>query len=146
MEDGMRFNSIGDLSRLPLDLQETIAETKKMTQGGTKIDFVLAINYGGRDDICRAALSLFKDIEEGKVARHEVTEALFEKYVDTAPWGDPDLVIRAGGENRLSNFLLWQLSYSEIFVTKTLFPDFEAKDLIEAVLDFQKRERRLGGN
>ena len=106
---------------------------------------MLALNYGSRDEIRRAALAAADDIAQGKLSKETFTEKSFAAYLDTAQWKDPDLMIRTSGEARLSNFLLWQISYTEIYITKTLWPDFSEKDLIEAIVDYQKRDRRLGG-
>jgi len=140
VDEGVRLSSIGDISRLPSSVQEALSETKKATEHCSRINLVLAINYGGRDEIRRAVAK----IVEQKVAPHEVTEELIAKHLDTAPFGDPDLVIRPSGEYRLSNFLLWQVSYAEIYVTQTLWPDFTPRSLLEAVIDFQSRKRRKG--
>ncbi|MDF2576550.1 MAG: uppS [Chlamydiales bacterium] len=144
VEKGIRLNTIGDISRLPDHLQEAIAETKAATSKCTKIDLVLALNYGGRDDIKRAVLNIMDDYGSGKIKKEAVTETFFSTYLDTAAWQDPDLVIRTSGEMRLSNFLLWQICYSEIHVTDVLWPDFSKEHLVAALLDYQKRDRRMG--
>ena len=146
IREGVRLETIGDIERLPEDLKKSLAETKNATAAGKKIDLVLALNYGGRDDIKRAVLSIVHDCEIRKIAKTDITESLISSYLDTAQWKDPDLFIRTSGEQRLSNFLLWQLSYTEVYVTKTLWPDFNEKHLLQAVVEFQNRERRLGGS
>jgi len=140
VDEGVRLSSIGNLSRLPASVQNALDETKKATAHCTRINLVLAINYGGRDEIRRAVAKII----EQKISPEQVTEELIAKHLDTAPFGDPDLVIRPSGEYRLSNFLLWQVSYAEIYVTQTLWPDFTPKNLLEAVIDFQSRKRRRG--
>lgn len=145
VEEGVKFDTIGDLSRLPQSVREELEETKKATRGGKKIDLVLAINYGGRDDIRRATQAIVTDCLEGKLLKENLSEAVISGYLDTAKWRDPDLIIRTSGELRLSNFLLWQLSYAEIYITDVLWPDFNEKELLKAVLTYQQRERRLGG-
>jgi len=140
VDEGVRLSSIGNLSRLPASVQNALDETKKATAHCTRIILVLAINYGGRDEIRRAVAKII----EQKISPEQVTEELIAKHLDTAPFGDPDLVIRPSGEYRLSNFLLWQVSYAEIYVTQTLWPDFTPKNLLEAVIDFQSRKRRRG--
>lgn len=146
IEEGVRLGCIGDISKLPQDLQDLFYETQEVTKGGSKIDLVLAVNYGGRDDLRRAFVSMVSDIENGKLDKNEITESLISSYLDTAKWKDPDLFIRTSGEQRLSNFLLWQFSYTEVYITKTLWPDFNEKHLLQAVLEYQQRERRLGGS
>jgi undecaprenyl diphosphate synthase len=145
IEESVRLETIGDLSRLPDFVQETLQETKELTQGGSKITLVLALNYGGRDEMKRAFIHMLDDIESGVIAKKDVTESLIAGYLDTAHLGDPDLFIRTSGEQRLSNFLLWQLSYTEVYVTDVLWPDFAQEDLLDAICAFQKRNRRLGG-
>lgn len=144
VESNIRFHTIGNIAKLPPVVVETIEETKSITKKCDGIDLVFALNYGGRDDICRAALALADDIATSRIQRESVTEAMFSKYLDTAQWRDPDLLIRTSGELRVSNFLLWQISYSEIYKCDALWPDFKPEHLFKAVLDFQKRERRLG--
>ncbi|NDD58890.1 MAG: isoprenyl transferase [Chlamydiae bacterium] len=145
IQEGVRLNCIGDLTRLPKKLQTEIEYAKQQTQHGEVIDLVLAINYGGRDEIRRAITSIVNDCEKGLLKKEDISEDLISKYLDTARWNDPDLFIRTSGEQRLSNFLLWQFSYTEVYITKTLWPDFDEKDLFQAVIEYQKRERRLGG-
>lgn len=145
VEEGVRLDSIGDLSRLPQDVQDLFHETKLATKDGKKIDLVLAVNYGGRDDLKRAMQRIVADCEKGLLKKENISEDLISTYLDTAKWKDPDLFIRTSGEQRLSNFLLWQFSYTEVYITKTLWPDFNEKHLLQAVLDYQQRERRLGG-
>lgn len=145
IEESVRLETIGDLSRLPEEVQEVLRKTKEATSGGAKIKLVLALNYGGRDDLKRAFVQMAEDLEKGKIVRQNISEALISGYLDTAPFGDPDLFIRTSGEQRLSNFLLWQLSYTEVYVTEVLWPDFTQEDLLNAIREFQKRNRRLGG-
>jgi len=145
LEEGVRLDSIGDLSKLPQDVQDIFFQTKMATKDGKKIDLVLAVNYGGRDDIRRATLAIVGDFEKGLLKKEDISEDLISSYLDTAKWKDPDLFIRTSGEQRLSNFLLWQFSYTEVYITKTLWPDFNEKHLLQAVLEYQQRERRLGG-
>lgn len=136
---GVKFHTIGDLSPLSQKLQQQIQETKRLTAQGTKLELVLAINYGARDDIRRAALKAMEGSPGGGL-----TEADIGKYLDTAPWGDPELFIRTSGEERLSNFLLWQLSYAELYFTQVLWPEFSPKELLKAIIAYQKRARRWG--
>jgi undecaprenyl diphosphate synthase len=144
VRNGIRLESIGDLSPFPEDVKKTLSQTKEATMHGEKIRLVLALNYGGRDDLKRAMIGIAQDYREGKVLKEDLTESLIASRLDTAPFGDPDLLIRSSGEKRMSNFLLWQISYTEIFLTDVLWPDFEEKNFIEAVEEYQKRDRRLG--
>lgn len=145
IKEGVRLQAIGDLKRLPDSVLKELEVSRSMTAHCKKIDLVLAINYGGRDDIRRAFMSMMADIEMGKIAKEQISEALISKYLDTAQWPDPELLIRTSGERRQSNFLLWQLSYSEFHLTDTLWPDFDEQALLKAVCDVQQRKRRLGG-
>lgn len=140
----IKLHTIGTLERLPEYVQETIRETKVATTKCQGIDMVLAINYGGRDEISRAVRSIAHDVKNGEIAPESITEALIASRLDTGRWRDPDLLIRTSGEKRLSNYLLWQLSYSEIYVTEVLWPNFRPRDLLEALLNYQTRQRRLG--
>ena len=141
----MRLETIGDLSRLPLFVQDVLHHAKEETKHGTKIVLVLALNYGGRYELRRALIRMIDDVEQHKLHKTEITEACIASYLDTAKWGDPDLLIRTSGELRLSNFLLWQLSYTEVYIAKVLWPDFTQEHLWEAIREFQLRDRRLGG-
>lgn len=144
-KQGVRLGTIGDISRFSESLKLTLEETKQATAQGNKIDLVLALNYGGRDDIRRATLAILEDVAAGTLRKEELSEQLFASYLDTAAWGDPQFLIRTSGEQRISNFLLWQVSYSEVYMTQVLWPDFNENDLLDAVLEYQRRERRLGG-
>jgi undecaprenyl diphosphate synthase len=144
VREGVRLGTIGDTRRFPGYIKETLDEVKKATAGGDKIDLVLAVNYGARDDIRRALFSIVEDCERGRLQKEDITEALIARYLDTAPWGDPELLIRTSGESRLSNFLLWEISYAEVYITDVLWPDFNDQELMRAVAAFQKRERRVG--
>lgn len=143
--NGIRMQSIGDLSRFPSGVRKTIETTKEATSACEDIQMVLALNYGARDELRRAAQKLCEDCINKVIHSKEVTETLISRYLDTSGWDDPDLLVRTSGEQRLSNFLLWQTSYTEIYSTPVLWPDFNSQHLLEAILEFQKRERRLGG-
>jgi undecaprenyl diphosphate synthase len=145
VEAGIKLDAIGDLSRLPADVLEALNESKLATRHCSKMELVLALNYGGRDDIRRAVVAVLEDHEEGKLTKQALTEQVFSSYLDTAKWQDPSLLIRTSGEQRVSNFLLWQISYSEVYISKVLWPDFNEKELLKAVVEYQQRERRLGG-
>jgi len=144
LEGGVRLQTIGNISCFPQRLQDAIQTTKDMTSSGEKIELVLALNYGGRDDIKRALQEIVEDYSNHLLSKSDLTELLISQYLDTAKWQDPDLLIRTSGELRLSNFLLWQISYAEIYVTETLWPDFTHLDLYDAILEFQHRQRRIG--
>jgi len=144
VEEGVRLNVIGDLSRFPKDVLHVLEETIDATQDGKKLDLVLALNYGGRDELRRAVKKIVDDCLSHKLAKEEITEEVIASYLDTAQWKDPDLLIRTSGENRISNFLLWQISYTEVLITDVLWPDFSKQDLLRAVLEYQKREMRVG--
>lgn len=144
VRDGVRLDAIGDHSRLPSFVTHELELTKAYTAHCNKIDLVLALNYGGRDDIRRAFLAIMKDVERGVVAKEQITEQMIGRYLDTAKWPDPELMIRTSGERRQSNFLLWQLCYSEFYHTDVLWPDFDEHDLLNAIRDHQQRQRRIG--
>lgn len=144
LDRGIRYNTIGDLSLFPQPIQDIIEETKKATAHCNTIDVVMAVNYGSRDEIRRAVQRIATDFNENKIKKEEITEKLISQYLDTSAWPDPDLLIRTSGELRLSNYLLWQISYSEIFISAKFWPDFTPSHLLEALVDFQQRERRFG--
>ena len=143
-KERIRLKTIGDISKCPLSLQHLLNETMEKTVDGDKLNLVVAINYGGRDEITRAVKKILIDYDKKKITNVDISEDLVSSYLDTAFCSDPDLLIRTSGESRLSNFLLWQMSYAEFFVVDVLWPDFLEKHLYEAVLEFQKRERRFG--
>lgn len=145
IEEGIKLEIIGDLSRLPANVVEEINESKRATAGCDRLQLVLAVNYGGRDDIRRAIVSLCEDYKQNKITKEEISENMLSAYLDTSSWEDPQLLIRTSGEQRISNFLLWQISYTELYVTDVLWPDFDYKQLLQAIIEYQQRERRLGG-
>jgi undecaprenyl diphosphate synthase len=145
LREGVRLRTIGDISGLPHCVADALEISEAMTAHGKKIDLVMAFNYGGRDDIRRAFISMMEDVEKGKLSKHQVTESLIANYLDTAHDPDPDILIRTSGEKRQSNFLLWQISYSEFYHTDVLWPDFDERELLKAVCEYQKRDRRFGG-
>ncbi len=144
VEKGVRLETVGDLARFPAHLQMELVKAKKDTANGNRLDLVLALNYGARDSIRRAVLSIAEDCLNNGLKPEEITENLISTRLDTAYWPYPDLLIRTGGENRLSNFLLWELSYSELYISNTLWPDFDKKEFIKIVSGYQNRERRWG--
>jgi di-trans,poly-cis-decaprenylcistransferase len=145
-ENNVRVKMIGDKSKFDKDIIEGVDKLVETTKNNTGLTFVFAINYGARDEITRAVRDLLNDYKSGKVSDIEnVDESFFEKYLDTYPDPDPDLLIRTSGELRISNYLLWQIAYSEIYVTDVLWPDFDMAELENAITVYNKRERRFGG-
>ena len=142
--NNVRVRMIGDRSRFAPDIIEGINRLERETADNTGLTFVIAVNYGGRDEIRRAAARLAKDCVHGKVDADQIDESLFSSYLDTAGMPDPDLLIRTSGELRLSNYLLWQLAYTEIVVTDCLWPDINKKELEKAIVQYNKRDRRFG--
>lgn len=140
VDEGIRFSTIGDLEPFPHSLKEEIAKTKDATNSGKSIDFVAALNYGGRDELKRAMQKIINE----QISASDITEEVITSRLDTGLFVDPDLLIRTSGEMRLSNFLLWQLAYTEIVVTDVLWPDFSPRDLLQHLRTFQQRERREG--
>lgn len=138
---GIKFFVLGNFRAFPLRVRRAIEEMLKIVKKHERLKFNVALNYGGRDELVRA---IKKIIEDG-VKPTEINEELISRYLDTNGQPDPDLIIRTGGEIRLSNFLLWQLSYSELYFTDTLWPDFGPKELEKAIYEYQQRERRFGG-
>jgi len=144
IKEGVRLGVIGDLDRLPKAVKEIVDDVREATAFGNRIELVLALNYGARDDIRRAVVEVVDDCLKGKIRKEEITETLISNYLDTAKWEDPELLIRTSGESRLSNFLLWQISYTEVYITEVLWPDFNEDHLSRAIGEFQKRMRRIG--
>ena len=143
--NNVRVKMIGDRTRFDRDIIEGINRLESETKDNTGLTFVIAVNYGGRDEIRRAAKRLAQDCAAGKVDADQIDEATFASYLDTADMPDPDLLIRTSGELRLSNYLLWQLAYTEIVVTDCLWPDFNKEELEKAIVQYNRRERRFGG-
>jgi len=145
MNNGIKLTTIGKIDKFPRSLHEKIEKVKELTKGNSRLVLNLALNYGGRDEIVEAARQIAKDAKEGRLKIEDISEESFSKYLHTAGMPDPDLLIRTSGELRLSNFLLWQASYSEIYITKKLWPDFGKTDLKKAIDEYRKRKRRIGG-
>ncbi|MCI8949704.1 MAG: isoprenyl transferase [Lachnospiraceae bacterium] len=143
--NNVRVKMIGDRRRFDQDIIAGINRLEEETKENTGLTFVIAVNYGGRDEIVRAAANFCRDCREGKAEEAHLTEELFASYLDTKDIPDPDLLIRTSGEIRLSNYLLWQLAYTEIYVTDCLWPDFNQEELEKAVVQYNNRERRFGG-
>ena len=145
MNGNVRIRMIGEKSRFAPDIIEGIDRMESETATNTGMTFIIAINYGGRDEITRAVRRMMCDAKQGKLAPEDVTEATVASYLDTADFPDPDLLIRTSGELRLSNYLIWQCAYTEIYVTDVLWPDFTKEDLIQAIEAYNRRDRRFGG-
>ncbi len=142
---GITIDTIGDLSCVPLSLQKTLEKLKKTTaQSPRQFTLTLAINYGGRDELLRAFHKIITNIPKEELS-YTLNEQLIAQFLDTCNIPDPELIIRASGEKRLSNFLLWQSSYSEVYIENSHWPDYSPRHLFEAILDYQGRERRMGG-
>ena len=142
--EGVRMRAIGDLSRLPQQAQDSLAESIELTKDGSQITLILALSYSSRDEIRRASQRLAREAAAGRLRPEEITEELISSYLDTAEYPDPDLVIRTGGEERISNYLLWQSAYSELYFSETYWPDFGQEALDEALAAYASRERRFG--
>ena len=143
-KNNMRICVIGDLSKIDRELQDKIRYLMDLTKNNPGMRVNIAINYGGRDEIVRAVRKVARDITMGLIASNNLNEAAFATYLDTADMTDPELLIRTSGEVRLSNFMLWQIPYSEIYISDKLWPDFGYNDLIKAVEFYQNRDRRFG--
>lgn len=143
--NNVRVKMIGERSRFDQDIIEGINRLEDETRENTGLTFVIAVNYGGRDEITRAVKRLAAACQEGKLNPQDITEQTIEACLDTAGIPDPDLLIRTSGEIRLSNYLLWQCAYTEIYVTDCLWPDFDQEELEKAVAAYNRRERRYGG-
>ena len=144
MKKNVRLTAIGDLSRLREDAYNTLQECIDTTSANTGTTLVLALSYSSRWEITRAARQLAQEVLEQKINPTDITEAMVSDHLTTKNIPDPDLLIRTGGEKRISNFLLWQLSYAEFFFTDVFWPDFREEELYEAILYYQQRERRFG--
>lgn len=145
MKNNIRFKSIGDRKKLPSVVIKKINALEKESLKNTGLTMILALNYGSRDEIKKAFIKIAKKVKTGEVKPSDITEKMIEENLYTKNIPDPDLMIRTSGEMRISNFLLWQLAYSELYVTGTLWPDFRKKELIAAIEEYQKRDRRFGG-
>jgi len=140
----IRLTAIGVLENLPSEVRNVLLDSMEKTKACNGMTLNLSLSYGGRGDILQAVKKVIADCKSKKIKPEDITEENFSNYLLTAGIPDPDLLIRTGGEYRISNFLLWQMAYTEIYITDTLWPDFRKEDLITALLDFQARERRYG--
>jgi undecaprenyl diphosphate synthase len=144
MDKNIRLNAIGEIGKLPEMVQSALTETMRLTRQNDGMTLNLALSYGGRTEILQMVRTLARKAKQGTVAPEMITEDMIADHLYTADMPDPDLLIRTSGEMRISNFLLWQIAYSEIFVTPTLWPDFNEEEYLEILKDFQTRERRFG--
>lgn len=145
LRTGIRFRTIGDLSGLPQNLQEAFNQTSKATEHNTEMVLNLAVNYGGREEIVKAAKCLAQQCEKGQLTSESINAEVFADQLWTSGCPDPDLLIRTSGELRVSNFLLWQIAYAEFWFSEQLWPDVDAKTVYRAIIAYQQRERRYGG-
>lgn len=143
-ESGVKLNIFGDMSRLPKESRDALNYAIELTKNNKRINLNLALNYGGRDEIVRATKLIARDIKNNKIKEEDINENIVEKYLYTNGIPDPDLIIRPSGEQRLSNFLLWQCAYSEFWYSNINWPDFKEVDLRKAIADYQGRDRRFG--
>lgn len=143
-KNNMRVRVLGDITRLDEGLQKQILELEEASKENTGLQFQIALNYGSRDEIRRGVQKMMEDCEAGKISSADVSESMIESYLDTAGIPDPDLLIRTSGEERLSNFLMWQLAYTEFYFTEVHWPDFTAEELEKAIEKYNGRNRRFG--
>lgn len=144
LQNQIRLHVLGRIDQLPSDVQQALRQAISATQANTALQLNLALSYGGRDEIARAARALAAEVQSGTLRLEDITEEGLAARLDTRGIPDPDLLIRTGGDMRISNFLLWQLAYTEIFITPTLWPDFGREQFLEILGEFQTRERRFG--
>jgi undecaprenyl diphosphate synthase len=142
--EGVRIRFLGDRSQVPIGLQNMMDKSIKKTANNQAVTFNIAINYGSRNEILQACRSISERVKSGELDTEQIDESLFTEYLDTHGLPDPDLLIRTSGEQRLSNFLLWQLAYTEIYITNTHWPDFSNDEFTQAIADYQQRNRRFG--
>jgi len=143
-KNNIKLHVIGDISMLPDDAKNELKEALQETSVNTGLNLIMALSYSSRWEIVTAVKQIAQDIEQGKLAAGNITQDIFQSYLTTSAFPDPELMIRTSGEYRISNFLLYQLAYSELYFTNTLWPDFRKENLYAAILDYQSRERRFG--
>ena len=143
-KNDIRLMAIGDRQRLPEEVRESLERGIAATSGNSKLTLNLALSYGSRDELVRAVKTISSLCLKGELTPDQITDRIINENLDTSQMPDPDLLIRTGGEARLSNFLLWQVSYSEIYFTETMWPDFRKESFLQALLEYQSRERRFG--
>ncbi len=143
-KNNIRLQTIGNTTSLPASCQKELMEAIELTKENTRMTLVLALSYSGRWDITQAVQRLAAEVKKGTIEPEDINEASFENYLSTAGIPDPELLIRTSGEQRISNFLLWQMAYTELYITELLWPDFRKQHLYEAIISYQRRERRFG--
>lgn len=144
MKNDVRFRVIGDIARLPEDVQKKLHETEEHTKDNATMTMVVALSYSSRWEITKAVQDIVTDVKAGKISKQAICEDMMSKYLQTAFMPDPDLLIRTGGEVRVSNYLLWQIAYSELYFCDTFWPNFAEEDLYRAIANYQSRQRRFG--
>ena len=144
-DNKMKIKIIGDISAFAPDIQESIRKLEEFSKDYDELYFQIAMNYGSRDEITRGMRKMAQDVADGKVSPDQITEDTIGSYLDTAGVPDPDLLIRTSGEQRLSNFLMWQLAYTEFYFTDVAWPDFHKAELVQAIEKYNQRDRRYGG-
>lgn len=144
-KNDMKIRVIGDIKALDEDIKKRIIELEEASKNNNGLNFTIAINYGSRDEMIRAVKRLAQDCVDGKIRVEEISDPVYESYLDTHGIPDPDLLIRTSGEQRLSNYLLWQMAYTEFYFTDVLWPDFTKEELVKAVEQYNRRDRRYGG-
>jgi len=143
-ENNIRLKAIGDITKLPAKSQKALTEGIANTSSNTGMTLVLALNYSSRQEITNAAKRISQDVQSGKLLAANIDDKIFSNYLETKDIPDPELLIRTSGEKRISNYLLWQIAYTELYFTETFWPDFKKQNLYQAIIDYQQRERRFG--
>ena len=144
IDNRVKLSAIGDISKMPDKAREKLLKCMKTLESNTGLNLILALSYSSKWEIIEAVKKIAQDVKDEKIEPNNIDNKLFGKYLATSDFPDPELLIRTGGEQRISNFLLWQIVYSELYFTKTLWPDFRKEDLFEAIYTYQHRERRFG--
>jgi len=144
IKNNIILKAIGDIDSLPPKCQRELSEAMDITKNNSGLILILALSYSGRWDIVQGVKSLLKDVKNELISEEDINQELFSRYLSTSNIPDPELLIRTSGEMRISNFLLWQMAYTELYITELLWPDFRKEHLIEAIISYQKRERRFG--
>jgi undecaprenyl diphosphate synthase len=144
VKNDVRIRILGRVSELPEDIQAAIRTAEESSKDGKRLTLNIMLNYGGKAELVDAVKTIANKVQEGALAANDISEKTFDDHIYTAGMPDPDLLIRTSGELRLSNFMLWQLAYSEFYFTDTLWPDFRKQDLVKAVIEYQQRNRRKG--
>jgi undecaprenyl diphosphate synthase len=144
MKNNIRLASIGDMNALPSRVAKNLRKAIDTTSGNNRMTLVLALSYSSRWEITNAMKRIAAEVKEGRIEPSQITEEVISRHLETAAWPDPEMLIRTSGETRISNYLLWQIAYAELYFTSKLWPDFRREDFYEAILDYQQRERRFG--